>query len=347
MGMHHPSLSRLVTCALLGLGRASTSAAYETDQLSGRLMVPTDASLPVDVYVNEALERARAAAQRRIRPDWSDERVARLLRKKVYRQFPFSLHAYGAPIEGWMTHDLAKLGYAVEHRGPGTGWQDHIYDRYPKMFCMNPFEDFPTPALVFALAQLTAKTEIAPTFLGGDVRYGSDKWSHFFRLGYRYYLHSADGADPAAALRYGTKTERKGIGFVTSGAFSYADLAANHSGYLFFEQLIGSEQSTFEYENGELRLVRPFRSRDWVDESWDEYLNPSVYREHLQTAIELHLEERRDQVCAEYAQWREVNGQPRAPLPPHEQYVDMSMAMPQGDPFQLDTRCAPPEQEVD
>lgn len=312
---------------------------FETDQLSGRQYEVPDSSAAVNAYVDGVLEIARARTELRMRPDWSDQKLARVLHKQIYRVFPFSFLVFGAPIEGWMTGELAERGFAVETRGPGSGWSYNLYDRYPAMFRMNWFVDLPTPALVFCLARTFVGTAIAPTFVTNHVRYGADKWSHFFRLGYRYYRRSEEGSDPLRAIHYGTKTEQGGVGFQTSGALSFADLAANYDGYLFFAELIGGPHPYFVREGDRLVQVRPFRAEEWVNHDWDELLNPNVYRKHLQAAIDLHLEQNHEEVCAAWAQWREEAAS--VELRPPGAYTDLSIARPQVDPFRLAERCAP------
>lgn len=339
-------LAAALGALLLALLPASPARAYETDQLTARQVTPFDASVELDAYVNAALERARARAERRLQRGASPERVGRILRRQIIREFPFDYLFFGAPIEEWMAEDLARVGYAVETDGPGSRWERHIYDRYPRMFRMNPFEDLPTPALVFALATAIAGTPIAPTYVSADgVRYGADKWSHFFRLGYRYWTRSDGGRDEAKAIRLGTRSERHGIGYWTSGAFSYADLAANYDGYRFFRAVLADpgapeQDPYFAVEGDRLVWRRPFRSADYVSEDWDEYLNPCFYRPHLQRIIELHLEEERARVCAEYEAWREQSGAPRAPLREPEGYADPARSPPAPDPFRLAERCA-------
>lgn len=337
LGLRSVLLSTLLS-ALLSLAPTPSRAA-ETDQLSGRLYDAPDSSAIVNAYVNQRLEEARARTERRMQPDWTDDKLARVLRRQLYREFPFDARHFGTPMETWMSHELAFQGYAVETRGPGTGWRFSIYDEYRAAFRMRWRDDFPMASIVFFGSSLFLDTLVAPTFITNDIRYGSDKWSHFFRLGYRYYTHSEDGTNVARALAYGMKTERGTVGYRTSGAVSYADLASNHAGYLFFATLLQGERPYFLREGERLTQIRPFQAEDWVAESWDEYLNPNVYRPHTLAVIDLHLTKHQPMICAEYALWRDTRGGPRAPLQPISEYVNPDDVWPQVDPWRLDERC--------
>ncbi len=330
-------LHAVVLCLFTQIARAA-----ETDQLSGRRYSAPDSSAQVDAYVGARLEEARARTERRMRPGWDDARLERALMRQVYREFPFDLLHFGAPIEAWMSHGLAFEGYAVETRGPGTGWRYNIYDDYRAAFRMPWREDFPMASIVFFGADLLLDTLVAPTFMTGELRYGSDKWSHFFRLGYRYTLHDAGGADPHGALAYGLDTELGGVGYRTSGAVSFADLASNYSGYLFFRALLSGPRPYFVREGERLIQIRPFLAREWVEPAWDEYYNPNLYRPHTEAVIQLHLKQDREAVCQDYAAWRDTLGRPPEDMRPPEDYVDLTrIAMPP-DPFRLDELCAPP-----
>ena len=329
-----------VVCFLIGLAWGAPASAYETDQLSGRHLLPPDSSEQVDAYVNARLERARVRAERKLRDgEATVERAGEQLRQAVIREFPFNYLAFGAPIEKWMTEELSQEGYAVETEGPGQGWGINIYDQYRGMIAGGA-GDFPTPAFIFHFAIGIAGTAIAPTFNSGGVRYGADKWSHFFRLGYRYYQRSSGGTDDDAAIRYGTTTEMGGIGYQTSGALSFADLAANYDGYRFYRDLIGTANAYFALEGRTLRQLRPFRAVEYVRHDWDEYLNPCIYRPSLLQAIRRHLDRDRERVCAEYALWADEAVLLQTSLHPLSEYTDLSIAPERVDPFRIAELCA-------
>ena len=354
----------LVLSVLWGLSLSSSltsvSQAYETDQLRGRHLVVPDVTLQVDSYVNHALERARLRAREKF--EETDESISlseaeQIVRDEVIEEFPWLKLYFGTPMEKWMTEVLAPKGYAIEPGGPGTGMSVNIYDRASRMYRMNPLRDLPTPAMVLSFANAVSGTSLAPTFMSNGVRYGADKWSHFFRLGYRYYMRSKGGTDTAAALAYGTGTEQGGVGYMSSGALSYADLAANYDGYRFFRDLFDSQLGNFSLDliektqrigrsrkfrmiqTWDLQWIAPFRSIDYVSHDWDEYLNPNVYRPHFLRAIRLHLQEERETVCREYSEWREEAKYQKYTLRDKREYVDLSQSRPQVEPFGLEDLC--------
>ncbi len=324
---------------------------YETDQLRGRDKVVPDVQEQVDQYVNEAFERARGRAQSKLVAILKDSKIERpvsksqaeeLLRDEIIEEFPFLKLYFGTPLEKWMTEELAPRGFAIEPGGLGTGLQVNIYDRASATYFMNPFVDLPTPAMVLSFANAVAGTSLAPTFMTNGVRYGADKWSHFFRLGYRYWKRSKEGQFPERGIRYGTGTEKGGVGYRTSGALSFADLAANYDGYQMFRDLFHEEKGYFDVDpfrfwvrkggrkkmevryGWAYRWTRAFLSREHVSDDWDEVLNPNVYRPHFHRAIRMHLQENRAAVCSEYRVWRDEAMVRSQNLRPLGEYADLS-----------------------
>ena len=122
-----------------------------------------------------------------------------------------------------------------------------------------------------------------PSMRSGDVLFGTDKLGHFFTNGLRQYdLYRAErarGASKEAAVRAtideGIREEKTWLGLYPSGILSYADLEANHQGFMFFRSLC---------EDGELALVddvwtltKPFDIARWVSPCWDEAYSPSYF----------------------------------------------------------------------
>jgi len=89
---------------------------------------------------------------------------------------------------------------------------------------------------------------LSPTVRLYGAEFGIDKLDHLFQQGYEYYELKqkaiARGATPAdaekEAIAYGQKTERTYFGLLVSGVYSNADLAANHAGMRFYENLTRS-----------------------------------------------------------------------------------------------------------
>ncbi len=175
---------------------------------------------------------------------------------------------------------------------------------------------------------------------GVDV--GTDKVDHFVEEGFVYFRVSRWGADPDRALRHGTRTERGTYGLVTSKAFSFGDLAANHAGYRFYAGLLGPESVVGRDAEGCAVRTRPFTFAEWVEPTWDEVLSPNVYTRLVQRGLDRTLDAREDALCASYAAWAEG----------HEAWLAEILATPgpdvrgrspaRVDPFRLPERCADP-----
>jgi len=121
----------------------------------------------------------------------------------------------------------------------------------------------------------------------GGVYIGSDKLGHFFTEGYSYYeLYLRSGE--AAAIDYGRLTEISFYGLLTTGIFSWADLAANLNGMRFWNELLALRPDPLtrqtpipllRCEQGQWKRQRDFHWRDYVDAAWDEAVNCVAFRD--------------------------------------------------------------------
>ena len=127
----------------------------------------------------------------------------------------------------------------------------------------------------------------------------TDKIDHFLATGHSYWRWSHDGADPQRALRRGERTERTVLGRWTSGAFSYADLAANWDGYRFYDSLLVPGSPFQRSPEGCAVRVGTWDWAEWVATDWDELVNPSVYGRRIQRRIAEEVADDRDALCAQ------------------------------------------------
>lgn len=140
-----------------------------------------------------------------------------------------------------------------------------------------------------------------------------DKLGHFISHGYEYFeisqrktgdifesLHTKMGKTSipfaaglkgeSGALEFGHRQEAGGWGILSSGVYSYADLAANYDGMKFWKQLTTGENPYFACRNGEWRRTREFNWSEYVSDAWDEGINCNRYssgtvRESVATRI--------------------------------------------------------------
>ncbi|HEC11774.1 MAG TPA: hypothetical protein ENI80_00730 [Acidiferrobacteraceae bacterium] len=119
---------------------------------------------------------------------------------------------------------------------------------------------------------------------------GSDKFGHFFAQGYGYFKRAyLDGKGVESALRFGELSERVFLGALTTGVYSYADLAANFNGLQFWTQLVagyadpmGADASSkgpyVHCKDNRWQRRRHFTWADYIDAAWDEGVNCNAFR---------------------------------------------------------------------
>lgn len=122
----------------------------------------------------------------------------------------------------------------------------------------------------------------------GDLYIGSDKFGHFLETGYGYY-HSAS---PEDSLEYGEMTERTYFGLMTTGVYSYGDLAANLDGYTFWRRLTKGLDAYFSCKNNSWVARRKFTWADYINAAWDEGLNCNYYTDkHVRHSVQTRIQE--------------------------------------------------------
>lgn len=123
----------------------------------------------------------------------------------------------------------------------------------------------------------------------GDTQIGSDKFEHFFGRGWAYfkklYIHGKSLDD---VMKYGDRLERYMLGAVTTGVYSYGDLAANFNGMRFWNHVLqknndvlGPDHNLGPYVQCKGRKwvqVKKINFLDYIDASWDEGSNCSDYK---------------------------------------------------------------------
>ena len=256
--------------------------AYEVDTWAPYERPLPDSTLVANQAMDEVLDRAIA----QVRCDPDDDVLRRRLARAIFEEsalrktvpnasFPRQL-GYGR-YSAWLETDPS-----VARVTTGSGG---IFEEVSL---------FDSPIL--RLAGTASSVRLA----GVDV--GTDKVDHFLATGFDYLEWSREGEDPERALRIGTRTERRMYGRFTSKAFSYADLEANWDGYRFYSGLLTPESTVQRGTESCLVRVRDFDWAAWVDRSWDEFQNPSVYGPRVRRAIEQAAAPDREAICAAWAQ---------------------------------------------
>lgn len=174
-------------------------------------------------------------------------------------------------------------------------------DKFKKILPIknNIYQDFSN-----SIAGAGVKSFLSPLFNVDGNFIGADKFSHFFNEGFNYYK-KVNWQDQTLqdAFAYGEWMENGLWGKLSMGVYSYADLAANYSGYLFFSELSQGERPFFKCQNNTWIKVRNFTFMDFVDPSWDERINCNGFRTqkleglYLKRIMELELNHNENYLC--------------------------------------------------
>lgn len=166
------------------------------------------------------------------------------------------------------------------------------------------------------------------------VYFGTDKIIHFHHVGRSYYrdyrAELKTGYSPEEAYRrviekyahHALLSEDLLFGFVTTGIYSNADLAANHAGFKFLLNLTeavtlnGQECQPLVVRCGVFwRLNQQVRPRSgwftpYITDHWNEALNPNLYEWTMRPGVRRVLRSRAEQIVKFYTQ---KDGRPNDP----------------------------------
>lgn len=236
--------------------------AYEVDNFTARETLTQDSLDILDAEVNRILERAVRQSNKES-PDYCSRA---LLRQEIVRWTgpdPISI------LEFWST-------ITDKVQRTGVDMKSSIYSG---------------ARLSESLAMFFAG--IGRSFkLNGHV-VGTDKLGHFFMQGLEYFKRvHINGEDLNKVLK--TAHAEDGIfGMTMTGVKSYADMAANYQGYLFWSQLYRGANPYVRCENGRKWVKqRNFTWADYVNDAWDEAINCSELRPTLAARVKENLEKR-------------------------------------------------------
>lgn len=247
-----PSVYALLAVFLLG---PAQGLAYEVDNFTGRAALTEDALPILDRKVNEILERAVRAANRE--SPGHCNRV--LLRQEIVRWTgpdPVSILELWSAMTGKVQQSRADMSESIY---AGVSLSE-------------------SPAMWVA--------GIGRSFrLAGQV-VGTDKLGHFFMQGLTYYKKVAiDGVDLNFVLKE-EHSEDGLFGLSLTGVKSYADMAANYQGYLFWKNLYEGNHPYVRCENDEKWVkLRTFTWKDYVSPAWDEAINCSEMKPKLAARV--------------------------------------------------------------
>jgi len=259
----------LIILSLWGYANAA-----EVDNFTGRNLPLNDATLVLNHAANLYLDQAIDAANKRGHCD----------KKRLYRKIStrfrdnyndkFSHFAYKAP-------EVPKRRVKIK---------DSIYADFTSI------ESF----IMGGLGLIFDSNAPVVNIQGHQI--GSDKFEHFFGMGYfyfkRFYLRSRSVQQ---VLDFGRKTETGILGANMTGVISYADLAANFKGMHFWNHLLNQGQDVLDLgstpgpyiacKNEKWQRVKDVDLAFYVDDAWDEAINCSLFRtEQMLEKIKLRMD---------------------------------------------------------
>ncbi len=302
-----------------------SAAAYETDQITDRLLPLRDAGVEADGEVARRLSAAIQRTNQQTGCRATTEVTRRTLAEKIYDQMAFPTYVKGRG-------ELAGLGY-----GAYAAWLEtspsvdrRSVEYYGDIYARTRPQD----SLVLSTVGVCSTILLAGRLMG------TDKPDHFWAQGYEYLLASHHGLNDDDAIAWGDASEKGAYGFATSGVYSYADLAANWEGYQFYKALLTDDSPLERGGDGCVVLARPFRWADWITDALDEVLNPPQYVERVETAVRAQLAGERTTLCAAYKVWGRTAEAQRAKVIVAEAPHLSPLAPPREDEWQLDALCA-------
>ncbi len=257
--------------------------AYETDPYTQRDLPLADATPIANAHADEILARAIERTDRRIGCRADDATTRRILAKAIERQTdPPHLVLHRGPIgafgfssfSGWMETD-PRVPMVATRRRDTIFAEVRLLENYV-LWLVGPSDGVRM----------------------GEIWVGTDKFDHFWDVGWVLYHVSRDGTDLESALFRSLRLETGYLGYRTSGAVSYGDLRANYDGYRFYAGLLGESSIVRRGPDGCLVQTRPWDWTEWVDRDWDEFLNPAHFTPRARRAIDRALEGQDARICA-------------------------------------------------
>lgn len=157
----------------------------------------------------------------------------------------------------------------------------------------------------------------------GDSVIGDDKLGHFFQLGYSMYyaaqkkrnnqfrdirtlsqkaaeymvddykfIRQSNLQNDELVLAFADFQESTQWGMQATGVKSYADMASNYGGYLFWSRLTEGDHPYFACQNNHWKRVADFDWKVYVNPAWDEAVNCNQYDPRIKSALDIQIQKR-------------------------------------------------------
>ena len=230
------------------------TTASDGDSLTQRqqLLSPChpDATNVLDGMVNKRFELALKKVNRKCDPSLADLEQALLSQvgdKKILG-INTTLGVLEGPIDRGLTKEYRVDGKRVRIPSLAIDRSKSIY-RDAKLL--------ESPAVVIKFIGMASHFKV------DNLIVGSDKLTHFFAQGHEYIeVQRTEGLQ--AAVQHGVSTEEGKYGLKGNGIYSYGDLSANYSGFLFWNNLTHPTEGHFAKCNGKWVQIRQFSWRCYI-----------------------------------------------------------------------------------
>lgn len=288
----------VVVCCLIAVWQWGHTA--EVDTFTGLPYSLRDASAPLNDETQRRLERAVEQANQGALINRTHPHTKRPL-------FP-AVKGYAYCHEGLLLDALEdELAGELIGQLEAFAQESEDVDRHSVTFQQSVYRDFSREETV----TLARSARLAAVISVNGVFIGTDKLGHFLTEGLAYYQRMREpDSSVKDVLQLGELMESTYFGAVTTGVYSYADLAANVQGARFWIRLLHHQRlGPMEPGHGPQIVCRDHRWQlqgrfDWtfyVDPAWDEGRNCSMIRN--QALLEKMQHAMGEQTC------------PREPLP--------------------------------
>lgn len=273
--------------AILTLALGSPVRAEESDNFTCRGRLTRDATAIIDAWINAQIQDALKDANRRARGSGCDRPcVFAELRGTVGASYPDPLTLIPhSKLSGWIDDqkDIERCHLKFSETIYGAKPYNHAY-LYP---------------IYHRIIYVADSVRLAGRTIGVD------KFDHFIREGLDHwkFIHQ-DAGDIAASVsremgppkKQFAWTENGLKGMSLTGVLAYADIAAGFFGYRFWSDALSlDEPGSFVAYDAAAHVYsqrRVFRFADYVNDAWDESLNPSTFDEKLAREVDEALKAR-------------------------------------------------------
>ena len=265
----------------------AVASAEEADNFTCRARLTRDALVLLDGWINSRIADAIATANRRAAGSGCDAKCMQAaLRGTVGASYPNPVTLIPhSRLSGWINKQ-------PEIERCHLDFSDTIYGAKP----YNRPWMFPFYGRIIFVADSIRVT-------GRTV--GVDKFDHFIREGLDHWKYmTEEHGDIAASVaremgppkKQWSWTEYGLKGLTMTGVVAYADIAAGYFGSRFWNEIMtfGQKDSYIAFDEATHRYVqrRTFTFADYVNDAWDESLNPSTFDPKLGVEVDAALKAR-------------------------------------------------------